>query len=170
MSDFIQKIKEQIDTITISLTCVLIGVLLSLIFLKFDSIKQQSAISSPIYKQYKEEEKEAPSNDNDMSMIDIKTNLGPWIDQKIKKLEKRVDTIDHRTWLLAVITNENSVISKKVAGDSEFADKYIRFDENWKLSKMPEFLKITPEDYKKLIKSANNNPIVNKSKPKQYCR
>ncbi len=129
--------------------------MISLIFVKLESNKQEKHIS-PIYNH--EEPKVQPKPEID-SMINIKADLGQWIDQKISKLEKRVDTIDHKTWLLAVINNENAVISKKIAGDSEFADKYIIFDKTWKLSKMPEFLSISKEDYQKLIKSANSKPL-----------
>jgi hypothetical protein len=183
----LEYLKEKMDAIVISITCILIGTLASLISFKLSEInpavEEQLA---PIFRNYEGEIKSQPipkpkKDDNDKySLNDIKIYLEPWVNQKIKNLESRVDTLDHRTWLLAVVNNENSMISKKVAGE-ELSGKYIIFDKAWKLSKTPEFIKITPEDYKKLMKSVNNTPTVPpktpktspslpKSNVKPYCR
>jgi hypothetical protein len=65
-----------------------------------------------------------------------------------------VDRLDHRTWLLAVANNENATISRKVAervNASDLGRKYISFDTNWNLNKMPEFIRLTSQQRYSLL-------------------
>jgi len=100
-----------------------------------------------------------PQGPNSLSINDIKTYLEPWIDRKLSTLERRVDRLDHRTWLLAVANNENATISRRVAervNASDLGRKYITFDANWNLSKMPEFIRLTSEQRYNLLEEVDD--------------
>lgn len=69
------------------------------------------------------------------------------------ELSKRVDTLEMRQWLLGLALNENAVISKSIGQkiDPDMAGRYMILDEQWKLSKTPEFLRMTDEQRRQLI-------------------
>ena len=108
----------------------------------------------------KEYEPHRPRNDHDMS-------LKGYVDRKISQLNKKIDDVDHRAWLIAVANNENAVISREIAStmgedQARMAQKYLIFNEEWKLNKMPEFIELTQEQRRLLLKSVdayngNNN-------------
>lgn len=88
-------------------------------------------------------------------------DIKSYVDKKIDVLEQRVDKLDHRTWLLAVANNENATISQKIADhiggrSSELGRKYVSFDSNWNLNKMPEFIRLTSEQRYSLLEEVDD--------------
>lgn len=66
---------------------------------------------------------------------------------RLQTLEKRMDSWQHRTWLLALTTNETSALLKKMDKTHHKVDDrgFITMDENWRLSKVPETMALTEE-------------------------
>ena len=93
-----------------------------------------------------------------LTMTQIQEEIQPLIDstnEKIDQLSQRVDVISKRQWLLGLANNENSYISQNIASkvDPTFNQKYIILNEQWKLNKSPEYLKMRDDDRKRLIYS-----------------
>lgn len=89
----------------------------------------------------------------------LNNDIKSYVDRKLGVLEQRVDRLDHRTWLLAIANNENSVVSRKLAerlNASDLSRKYISFDSNWNLNKMPEFLRLTTEQRYSLLEEVDD--------------
>jgi hypothetical protein len=88
-------------------------------------------------------------------------DIKSYVDKKIDVLGQRVDRLDHRTWLLAVANNENATVSRKIADhiggrSGELGRKYISFDSNWNLNKMPEFIRLTSEQRYSLLEEVDD--------------
>lgn len=78
---------------------------------------------------------------------------------KIDSLTKKVQELDLRTWMLSIVVNENAHVSRETAPiGSGMGSKYIQFDKNWKLSKMPEYLSISEKDRKRLADLVKEQP------------
>lgn len=71
---------------------------------------------------------------------------------KITDLDRRLGVVEGRQWMLGIAQNESSMISQKIGQrtDPGLAAKYPLLDEQWKLNKMPEFLRMSEEDRKAL--------------------
>lgn len=83
----------------------------------------------------------------------LKVDLFPEKNNNLDELTKRVDTLSMRQWLMGLALNENAAISKSLGQtiDPDMAGRYILIDEQWKLTKTPEFLRMTDADRKMLI-------------------
>ena len=123
----------------------------------------------PYQRNPKEYEPHRPGGHHDMSMKG-------YIDRKIAQLDKRIDDVDHRAWLIAVANNENAVISREIASSmgseqAQMAQKYLIFNEEWKLNKMPEFINLTQDQRRLLLKSVdayNSNNFDNGNNYENY--
>ncbi len=62
------------------------------------------------------------------------------VQERLDKLEARVETWGHRTWLLSLAVNENANLAKKYHNAG-----YITFDGDWKLSSMPTTMNLSEE-------------------------
>lgn len=71
------------------------------------------------------------------------------VQERLDKLEARVDTWSHRTWLLGIAVNENANLAKKYHNAG-----YITFDGDWKLSSMPTTMNLS-EDTKAKLREAD---------------
>lgn len=75
--------------------------------------------------------------------------------ERIDDLTKRIDLLSNRQWLLGLAHNENTTINSAIGSrtDPELVKKYMILNEDWKLNKAPEFLKMSDEDRKRLADS-----------------
>jgi len=74
---------------------------------------------------------------------------------RFDSLQQQIDENKHKTWILGVMSNHNTVAMKNYynsKGDTSASDQIISLSQAWQLSKMPELLKLTEEDRKKLEK------------------
>ena len=93
-----------------------------------------------------------PSYPPGLTMDEVQSSIRPMFDaqnQKLDDMKKRMDVISHRQWLLGVAHNENVCVSE--SGATGFQGRYITLDEDWKLSRVPEYLKMSEEDRQRLI-------------------
>lgn len=82
------------------------------------------------------------------------------MERRLSRVERRVDRLDHRTWLLAIANNENASISRRVAervGSRDLSRKYITFDGNWNLNKMPEFIRLSQQQRYNLLDEVDDH-------------
>ena len=91
-----------------------------------------------------------------MTPDEVQSTVRPMLDEQSKKLDelkRRVDVISHRQWLLGVAHNENVCVSENNLGPYAPAirGRYLTIDEDWKLSRVPEFLKMSEEDRARLL-------------------
>jgi hypothetical protein len=77
----------------------------------------------------------------------IRPQADPTVAAQLQTLEKRMDSWQHRTWLLALTTNETSALLRKMDKSHHKVDDrgFITMDENWRLSKVPETMALTEE-------------------------
>lgn len=81
------------------------------------------------------------------------------ISPKLDSLTQKVQELDLRTWMLGIAINENAHISRELAPvGSGIAQKYIQFDSQWKLNKMPEYLDLPEANRKRLAELVRENP------------
>lgn len=72
-------------------------------------------------------------------------------DKKLDALNKRVDVIAHRQWLLGIANNENACLNEYLHPESKY--QYLYLDRSWRFSKTPEFIKMTDEERQEMLKS-----------------
>lgn len=86
-----------------------------------------------------------PPNHNVTSRTDVET-IFEKVDQKINQIDKRVDVLSNRIWLLGIAHNENiNLIAKHEWERFGVNSNYIVFDEKWNLSRMPETMPLSDE-------------------------
>lgn len=109
------------------------------------------------YKKYKAQPEVAQiQGEKAVTVQDLRTGIKPLLDtqdKKINDLEKRVDVIANRQWLLSVAHNENAAITEAVTSRvaPDLKDKHILIDSEWKLNRIPEFSKLSEEDKRSLM-------------------
>ena len=70
------------------------------------------------------------------------------VQERMDSLESKMDTWQHRTWLLSMAVNENANIAAKYHNAG-----YITFDKDWKLSGMPTTMNLSEETKAKLTEA-----------------
>lgn len=86
-----------------------------------------------------------------LTMDQVQSSIRPMFDgqnQKLDDMKRRMDVISHRQWVLGVIQNENACIADSYNPNGQ--NRYITLDEDWKLSRTPEFLRMSDEDKQRL--------------------
>jgi len=81
-------------------------------------------------------------------------------DQRFVELNQRMEEVEKRIWLLGIANNENSVVGRRLAEANkrpDLAEKFILFDKDWNLNKVPEFQSMSDEDRRNLLKFVNPN-------------
>lgn len=72
---------------------------------------------------------------------------GRELTDKVADMDDKMKIWIHRQWLLGLAVNENSAISKDI--DRRYHGNrdsgFITFDEQWKMNKLPESMRLTPE-------------------------
>lgn len=116
---------------------------------------QSDVVASEEVQQEPEQEQEAvvtppvvpPQNDRRHDQLDA----------RVAQLEKDVKVYEHRVWLLGLATNENATLSKRMDKDHHRIDQrgFITFDKDWKLSRVPETMKLTPEQEQRIRNGPN---------------
>jgi len=91
-----------------------------------------------------------------MTPEEVQSTVRPMLDEQNKKLDemkRRVDVLSHRQWLLGVAHNENVCVSENTLGPYAPAirGRYLTIDQDWKLSRVPEHLKMSEEDRARLL-------------------
>lgn len=67
------------------------------------------------------------------------------VNDRLDKSTTRMDLWSHRIWLLAVANNENVALRKKQEAQypGVVENRYIFFDENWKINRFPDSMELT---------------------------
>ena len=69
---------------------------------------------------------------------------------RVSELERRIDVLANRQWLLGLATNENMALLQQFSDQNKAGQKYLFFDEDWKFDRMPEHLKLSDQEKRDL--------------------
>lgn len=156
-----QEVQElKVDPIIFIATFALLILIGVFVYKKFNKETVSLPNVNPINQTYNQSPQVYRNNPQEYQNNNYNLNNNVY-NNKLKDIDSRLDKLDHRTWLLAVANNENSVLSsqiaKRIGPSAEFySQKYLTFDSNWKLNKSPEFLDLTEEDRYNLLNHVNN--------------
>jgi hypothetical protein len=69
------------------------------------------------------------------------------IDRSIANLEKQFKTWSYRSWITAVVTNENALLAQELSRryHPQYQPDYLKFDANWNVHRMPKMQSLTNE-------------------------
>jgi hypothetical protein len=139
-------------------------ILIALVFMSsvttFGMILYSKANSTKVVPEQQMVEKDRPATPlppaPGMTPEEVQSTVRPMLDEQSKKLDelkRRVEVISHRQWLLGVAHNENVCVSENNLGPyvPAIRGRYLTIDEDWKLSRVPEFLKMSEEDRARLL-------------------
>lgn len=75
------------------------------------------------------------------------------LNQRFDSTDRQLANLSHRSWLLAVVGNENTNLQLRLNRDRGIADPgYIYFDDEWKLNRLPQTMEMDEQQRRDLQK------------------